>query len=144
MREITVNQRAPNTPDYEIPQDFRLDDYLRRDPWELGTDEAAPTRARVRFPSPLSLWAERNRYGTLAEEFDDGATIREFEFRQPEPLLRWPLTLEGRAEIVAPAELADAFRQLAQDVVDLYRETPAPPAVQVPAAQVPAAAQALA
>jgi proteasome accessory factor B len=120
MEAIEANGRAPNTPDYEIPESFRLADHLQREPWELGHDE--PLRARIRFPFPRSLWAERNGHGTLVEEEDDGAALREFEVRQLDPFLRWLLALEGEAEIVEPPQLAAALRQLARDVVDLYRE----------------------
>jgi predicted DNA-binding transcriptional regulator YafY len=122
MDGVTMNQRAPNTPDYEIPESFRLDDYLRRDPWELGDGEAAPVRARIRFPFPLSLWAERNQYGVLVEELEDGAAIREFTAHRTDSLLRWLLTLEGQAEILEPAELAAELRELARGVVALYQE----------------------
>jgi proteasome accessory factor B len=122
MTEVTTNQRAPNTPDYTIPESFRLDDYLRRDPWELGTDEEAPIRARVRFAFPLSLWAERNQRGALIEERDDGAAIREFPVRQRDAFLRWLLTLEGQAEILEPAELAAGLRDLARMVAARYYE----------------------
>lgn len=119
ISDLTVNTRSPNTPDYEIPHDFDVEEYLQRQPWELGDD--APLTARVLFPFPLSLWAERNQYGTLVEERDDGATIREFHLRQPHNFLRWLLSLEGEATIIEPTELRAELRRLARDVVDLYR-----------------------
>lgn len=121
MSALTTNQHAPNTPDYEIPDTFDIEDYLQRDPWELGNEE--PITTRVLFPFPLSLWAERNQYGTLAEEYDDGATIREFQLRQPRNFLRWLLSLEGEATILEPAELGAELRTLAGEVVALYQET---------------------
>lgn len=119
MKSFETNSRRPNTPDYEIPDDFALEEYLQRAPWEIG--EGEPTIARVRFPFPLSLWAERNQYGTLLEEGDDGSSVREFELQQTSNFLRWILSLEGEPEILEPDELKTELQRLAGAVVELHQ-----------------------
>ena len=122
MEPVEVNDRSPATPDYEVPDDFALDDLRGRDPWELGDDEAL--RARVHFDFPRSLWAERNDVGDLVSREEDGAQIREFEVLQTDPFLRWILSLAGEARIVEPPELVDAFQEMARQVAALYRREP--------------------
>jgi proteasome accessory factor B len=120
MEEVDVNSRAPNTPDYSVPGDFALDPYLRRDAWELGDEE--PLRARVLFHFPRSLWAERNRHGTLVEERADGATVREFDIQQTSPFLRWLLSLGADVEVLAPEAFAAELQAMVRQVAALYGE----------------------
>lgn len=118
MESVEVNRKKPHTPDYEIPEDFRLDDYLQKEAWELGDE--APLRAEVLFRFPRSLWAERNGYGKLAEKRPDGSTVRAFDVRQVNPFLRWLLSMEGEAEVLSPAELREELRTMARQVVALH------------------------
>lgn len=113
-----VNTKAPSTPDYDIPADFTVKDYVGREPWNLG--EEPPLVARVLFHFPASLWAERNGRGDLLEERPDGASVRAFTVHQPDPFLRWLLTLEGEATLLSPPPLVSALRDLAARVAALY------------------------
>ncbi len=119
MTDARSNPATPNTPDFQVPEDFTLRDYAKREAWELGEDEA-PARARVRFHFPLSLWAERNGRGTLTESLEDGSSVREFEIRNADPFLRWILSLQGEAGIVEPPELAKQLVEMARAVAELY------------------------
>ncbi|MGH7460344.1 MAG: helix-turn-helix transcriptional regulator, partial [Longimicrobiales bacterium] len=112
MSEVVANERSPNSPDYQVPADFKVDDYVGRQAWELGEAEEMML-VRVRFRFPHSLWAERNAYGTLEQQQDDGSTVRRFEVLQLNPFLRWVLSLQGDAEILEPAELAAELRHMA-------------------------------
>jgi predicted DNA-binding transcriptional regulator YafY len=116
MDDVLANTRSPNTPDYEVPGDFRLDDHLRRDPWQLGDHDDEPIRADVLFRFPSSLWAERNGHGTLVERRLDGSQIRRFDLYQVQPFLRWLLGFEGEAEPLAPSSLRAELRKLATDI----------------------------
>ena len=114
--DVAVNTKRPNSPDYEVPDDFRLDDYARREAWELGGDDEPPLRALVRFRFPASLLADRNGYGTLVESHADGSAVRAFEVAQVGPFLRWLLSQEGEAEVLEPTELAAELRRMAGEV----------------------------
>ncbi|MGH7477686.1 MAG: helix-turn-helix transcriptional regulator [Longimicrobiales bacterium] len=120
MQNLEPNTRAPHTPDYEIPADFRLSDYTRREAWELGLEE--PVRALVLFRFPASLWAERNGKGELVETRADGAAVRAFDVRQVAPFLRWLLSHAGDADVLEPPELAAELRALARRVADAHAE----------------------
>lgn len=116
MQEIVLNTKSRNKPDYPIPADFQMDDYVARQAWELGDEEEA-IRARVKFRFPQSIWAARNGHGELAEELKDGAAVRWFQVQQVNPFVRWILSLQGGAEILEPAELVTEYRRLALAVV---------------------------
>lgn len=122
MEEVTVNPRAKKTPDYEIPDDFDLSGYAARAPWELGSDDEVPLRARVRFEFPESLWAGRNEQGELVEELEGGAALREFGVRQVDPFLRWLQGFGGDAVVIEPPELRDEQAALARRTAALYGE----------------------
>jgi proteasome accessory factor B len=120
MSDVAANTRAPGTPDYEVPADFRLDEYAGRESWELGDREEAPVVARVLFRFPLSLWVERNRYGRLESRSTEGAQTRVFDVWQVDPFLRWVLALEGEAEIVEPLELRDELSAMALSIIHAH------------------------
>lgn len=120
MERLSPNRSAPQTPDFEIPDDFRTEDHLTRDAWELGSPEEEPVTARVLFRFPLSVWAGRNERGELVEQRTDGSAVRAFRVRQVSPLLRWILSMEGEAEVLEPPELREGLREVARRVVALY------------------------
>jgi proteasome accessory factor B len=122
MADATANTLKPNTPDYEVPEDFRLQTYVGREAWELGEPEEQPLMARVRFRFPLSLWAERNRFGAAESHGADGSVIRVFTVHQVNPFLRWLLALERDVEIVEPAALRHELRALASDIAAAHAE----------------------
>jgi proteasome accessory factor B len=123
MADLEVNGRRPETPDFEPPADLDLSAWSRREAWDLPGAETPAQRVVVRFAFPRSLWAERNGHGTaVGGAREDGSLERSFEVRQPEPFLRWLLTLEGDADIVEPLELRSSFQELAARVAALYDE----------------------
>jgi proteasome accessory factor B len=122
MDDVIVNTRSPGTPDYEVPADFRLDEYAGREAWELGEKDEQPIVARVQFAFPLSLWAERNRHGRLESRATDGAETRSFDVHQVQPFLRWVLGMQGEAQIVEPPSLRDALAVMAAEVAAAHRE----------------------
>lgn len=122
MDDVTPNERAPRTPDYEIPADFTLDALSERHAWELGEGDDDAIVVRVLFRFPLSLWAERNDFGVHAEQLDDGAAVRTFDVQQVDPFVRWLLSLEGEAVVLEPDAVAAQFAAMAQRVADAHGE----------------------
>ncbi|MGH7507318.1 MAG: helix-turn-helix transcriptional regulator, partial [Longimicrobiales bacterium] len=113
MDDVERNTRLPNTPDYAVPADFRLSDHVGKRPWELGEAGDDTLQARVLFRFPLGIWAERNGYGSLVEQRDDGSAVRAFVVRQVDPFVRWVLACDSEAEIMEPEELRQALRAVA-------------------------------
>ena len=119
IHDLEANKAQPNTPDYTIPQDFSVQAYTNRRAWELGEEED-PVTAVVLFRFPLSLWAQRNEYGTLLSRRDDGSELRSFTVRQLAPFARWILSMQGEAEIVSPESLREEVAVLARRVAQAH------------------------
>jgi proteasome accessory factor B len=115
MSDVVPNTRKPNTADYSIPRDFSVAAYVGRQAWELGDDEEA-IEAKVRFRFPLTLWAERNGFGEVVEQHNDGSQIRVFVIQQVLPFARWLLSLQTDVEVIEPDELRAEVEQMARKV----------------------------
>jgi predicted DNA-binding transcriptional regulator YafY len=120
MNGVAMNGARANSPDYEIPPGFRLEDYARREAWELGGEEESPIIALVLFRFPSSLLAERNAQGELVEAREDGGAVRSFRVSQVDPFVRWLLSLEGEAELLSPPALRRAFADAAAQVAAVH------------------------
>ncbi len=104
---------------FAVPEDFSIESYVGRAPWELG--ENAPEEVRVRFRFPESRWVLAQRVGEPVDPLlDDGGALIAFSVRDRNPMLRWLLTFRGQAEIVAPADLAKELEGLRARVRALY------------------------
>jgi proteasome accessory factor B len=120
MENVRANERTPNTPDFQIPDTFRIRDYQHREAWDLPGEETARTPVTVDFAFPRSLWADRNEFGDLVESRPDGSALRRLEVRDPDPLLRRLLSMEGQARVADPPELAAEFDRLVRSVLEVY------------------------
>jgi proteasome accessory factor B len=117
IRSITVNQRQPNTPDYEVPADFDLRAHARsRHAWELGDDGALEAVVEFRGESGPTIAARR-----LGDAVEDSPMRRRFTVRREDAFARWLLSFGGEALPVSPAQLVDRYRELAGEALALYR-----------------------
>lgn len=123
MEKPTVNRKRPGTADYEIPEEFSLETYRDRQAWQWGLGDD-PGPVRVRFSEPLSMWAERNRLGRSEGDASPGSTVRVFDVQRVEPLVDWVLSLDGRAVILDPPEVASRLRAKAGTVRDSHSGEP--------------------
>jgi predicted DNA-binding transcriptional regulator YafY len=123
MENVEPNRKKPETPDYEVPEDFDLATWRRREAWELDGEDP-PVEATVAFRFPRSLWVGRSGLGELVEARPDGSSVRSFRVHQVDPFLRWVLSQDGEARIVGPPELATAYRDMAAEVAALYTREP--------------------
>ena len=123
MDAVAPNRKKPETPDYDVPDDFVLADWRRREAWELGGEDA-PIEAKVAFRFPRSLWVDRNGFGEPLLTGPDGSSVRSFRVHQVDPFLRWVLSQDGEARIMGPPELASAYRSMVAEVAALYGREP--------------------
>ena len=111
-----VNDKRPQSPDYELPADFRLREHARsRHPWELGDGD--PMQAVVAFTGASGPTVAAMRLGSDAP--GDGAR-RAFQVRRPDAFVRWLLSFAGEAVPVSPPELVERFRDEARRARDVY------------------------
>lgn len=119
IEEPRPNTKQPKSADYEMPDGFDLRKYVDRDPWELGEPGDA-VDVDVLFNFPRSIRADRNGEGTLVEERGPEGAVRRFRVSQPDPFLRWLLSLQGEAVIVRPEHLREELRAMARAALALY------------------------
>ena len=120
MEALSVNTRAPGTPDFTRPADFTLEPWRRAEPWSLPADDVEVVEVTVRFDFPRSLLVERAELGTLVDTEPGGVALRRFRVHQTDAFLRWLLSLQGEGTIVDPPELRDALGRMAREVAALY------------------------
>ena len=115
-----MNATKPGEPDYVIPAAFRLPEHARsREAWELG--DTAFVEAIVRFTGTSGPTVAARRLG---EPIADAPECRRFQVRRIDVFARWLLSFAGEAEPVAPPELIEAHRVLAERALAVYAGTP--------------------
>lgn len=118
IRALTVNSQRPKSPDFEVPADFRLDDYVATWPWQfrfhppvdVGLElkgELAPLASRL-FPAQPTP-GERVALTVRATDLDG--------------LLKYVLSLGAEARVVSPPEAVDRFRAMAGKVLEAHGGT---------------------
>ena len=112
--EAGVNDRAPGTPDYEIPATFSLREHARsRQAWELGAGDA--TVATVAFRARTGAAAAAFRLGEVVEGHPDR---RRFRVRRADTFARWLLSFAGDVVPISPRELVDEYEGLLRETLE--------------------------
>jgi len=119
---------AGEGPDYQIPPGFRVREHIGKTRWEyqnlataLTGGESEPFQADVSFAAGVSH--EVRALVPSAEvvgEHENWVTLR-FHVHQRRPFLRFLLRYVPRIRIANPPELEGALRDLAREVLALYR-----------------------
>jgi len=109
--------------DFRIPQDFDIDVYRGRPPWQIGD---AVGEARIELAGDTAWWVMRS-YGN-AGRLEDGAFVTEYSAI---PLLTsWVLRQDGRAIPVEPDELRRDIAESLRRVRDAHQGAPPTPAAE--------------
>jgi predicted DNA-binding transcriptional regulator YafY len=120
IEDAEVNAAKPGEPDYVIPSTFRLPEHARsREAWELG--DTAFIEAIVRFSGSSGPTVAARRLG---EPIADAPECRRFQVRRIDVFARWLLSFAGEAEPMAPPDLVEAHRALADRTLAIYAGTP--------------------
>ena len=112
--------------DFRIPQDFDIDVYRGRPPWQIG-DKVG--EARIELAGDTAWWVER-AFGN-AGQLDDGVFVTEYS-SLPQ-LASWILRQDGRAIPIEPDELRREVAQALRDVRARHETGPPRPAAPSPA-----------
>lgn len=104
-------------PDFALPKDFHLEDYLDRFPFELG--RATSGAVTVRF-GPHQAWrvgTGLGRRGKVTRETDGAIRLR-LDRANPEGLISWVLGMGRDVRVISPrglkGEVARAARRVAE------------------------------
>jgi proteasome accessory factor B len=120
IRSVKINELKPRTPDFDVPSDFRLDDYVAAFPWQYRfhppvdveltlTGELAPLASRL-FASEEVVPGESR-----------GASRVRVRATDLEGLLRYALSLGAACRVEGPEEAVNLYRQMAGRVLERHR-----------------------
>jgi len=103
--------------EFEIPADFRVQDYVGLPPWLFG--QAEPILVRIRLDADVAFMARmRPAPGDVWETHADGAATVTRQATNVESLVGWVLGFGRHAQALEPPDFArrvqDALRALAQ------------------------------
>lgn len=115
-----VNAAKAQTPDYQVPADFRLRDHAQsRHAWELGDGDAVRAVVELRGESGPVTAARR-----LGEAVEGAPARRAFRVRRADPFVRWLLSFAGEAVPVEPPEIVARYAGLGHATAALYSREP--------------------
>ena len=118
MSDVRLNPKAPGTPDYEIPPDFRLREHARLRPaWDLGSADAINALVEVRARTGATRVVER-----LGGAVEGHPNQRRFRVRRHDTFVRWLLGQAGGAVPLDPPELVARYREMARETLAHYEE----------------------
>ncbi len=119
VRALQVNTGKPRSADFEVPKDFRLEDYVATYPWQHRFHP--PVEVEVTLRGELAPMAERLL--PIATVTRDGALVRcRLSATDLEGLTRYVLSLGPGAKLTAPAEAVQKFTALASKILSAHRD----------------------
>ena len=108
MSDPVANTARPKTPDFEIPSDFRVSNFVGL-PFQYGSGD--PFDATLRFSASAAWRAEALSSGVGRFETEcDGRLLWHIRARDEKALTRWTLVHGPGIDVVAPARLSDDLR----------------------------------
>ena len=116
MSAVKANKAQLQTPDFDIPADFRLQQHAQsRSAWELG--DAPQTMAEVQF---TGLGGAARAAASDGEAVDGREDVRRFPVRRLDTFARWLLSLGGEALPLSPPGLVGTWRRMIRETLKIY------------------------
>ena len=117
VRALTLNPTRPRSPDFEVPKDFRLDDWVATWPWQHRFH--APVDVAIRLTGELGPLA--SRLFAVPAITSAGAADVLVRATDLDGLLRYVLSLGEHAHVVSPAEARARIAELATRVLERHQ-----------------------
>lgn len=116
MTDVTVNAKAPGTPDYALPAGFVLADHARsRQSWELGPADSIEVTVKV-----LRETGFARQVLALGAAVGSDPRLRRFTVRRPDAFCRWLLGFAGDVVPTAPRSFVAQYRDEVAKVAAVY------------------------
>lgn len=121
IRELKVNGSKPKSPDFTVPADFKLDDFLASHPWQYRFHP--PVEVTLSLSGDLAKLAGRAFPGAqVAIDASDGQRAQvTVSATFVEGLVRYALSLGPECVVVAPPEARLSFEQSARRVLEAHQ-----------------------
>jgi proteasome accessory factor B len=120
ISKISVNKRNPGKPDFVVPKDFKIKNYLGKKAWELAsTDESI--EVKVKFSSEIAWWVKEN-FDDKNEVImnQDESCIVNFKVSLIEPFIRWIMRMGNQAEILSPEHVRNEIKHAIEETLKKY------------------------
>lgn len=106
IEHLEVNLRRPGTPDYEIPDDFSLQQYQHQQPWELRLHEPVSVRIQV----------SGHRLNELLPQLINATAIEngvfELKVTNQSGLVSWILSQKTDVRVLEPMDIRRQIRDV--------------------------------
>ena len=116
IENVEANVKKPQSPDYEIPEDFDLADHARaRESWELGDDAPEEMVVEIRGDSGAAVSVR-----SLGAEVAGAPARRRFQVRRVDSFARWLMSFAGEVMPVSPPRLCEQYRTVVASTLAMY------------------------
>lgn len=114
-----IRALSKNEHNYDIPEGFRINDYLAMEPWQLGEETG---EAEVVFSPRRGWWAAKNlgHCGSI-ELRDDGSTTLRTKYSDGGPLCSLALEMFSDAHIIGPPALRAMFLASLEKIIKVHQ-----------------------
>jgi proteasome accessory factor B len=102
---------------FEVPHDFRIEDHVGKEAWDLGDGQPVTVRLSVE----PAVATEGLLPGARAVGSEGGRPLLEVDVRRPGALVPWLLARGGDVAVLEPESLRDAVRAEADRLLARYR-----------------------
>lgn len=117
--KVSCPSPRSKAPEYEIPKDFRIEEYLPRHPWQFKGG-VKPIRAKVAFDAMVG-WNVAEQFPEGACDVSpDGSAVLTCEVSLPESFASWVAGFSHHARILGPASIQKVFREHLRRVAALH------------------------
>jgi len=119
IRSLQMNRNDLDNPDYAVPEEFSIRDYMGQEPWDYSTSR--PSRVELKmsgaqYQQARARWSEREDVDFPADK-KNTVIMR---VRDDDAFCRWILSQRGEVEILSPKRLRKQMRSLIRKVQDRY------------------------
>lgn len=118
VRSLTINPLKPKSPDFEVPKDFSLDDYVAAWPWQHSFHPPVDVGVELTgdlAPLASSLFPVEQAPAPHAERA--AVTVRATDL---DGLLKYVLSLGAHAKVTSPPDARERFTAMARRVLDAH------------------------
>lgn len=120
ISKISVNKKCPEKPDFTVPKDFKIKDYLGKRPWELSNSDGT-IEVKVKYSSDISWWVKENFSDRNEVQMNsDGSCIIKFKVSTIDSLIRWIMRIGEHAEILSPKNVRDEIKNAFTEIFKKY------------------------
>ncbi len=124
VTRVKLRESDSTDPDYVVPDDFDINDYLGRRAWAMktGLAEEPGVQARVRFDAATGRYAAELLADASCAMEPNGECVAALRITREEPFFRWLMKFGRHAELLSPQALRRRFVESVRETRKNYSE----------------------